>query len=128
MADEFAELRKVQSIQAIALARLEIALSNLDGRFDDLREDLAMRHQENRDDRAKFQHDIRESVTGVQAIVPVAEAAALWIEDEGKPMREDHRKARVVIKCLAWLGGVLGGGTLAVEGLRAILKSKGIIG
>lgn len=128
MADEIEELRKVQSIQAIALVRLEVALEKLDVRFDDLRDDIGDRLNEARDDRVRFQHDIRESVNGIQAVMPMATAASAWIEQTGKPVAADHAKVKSGIKFLAWVGGLVGIGSLAAEALKNALKSKGLWG
>jgi hypothetical protein len=123
------ELVATQAAQAIAHARLEVALERLsDALRDGLKDsDENMREMFGvaRADREQFQHDIRESVQGLSALVPDVAASKAWIESDGKIMREDHKKARFVLKGLAWICGVVGVGGLAVETMRAALKSKG---
>lgn len=139
MADEknhdaqIAALVATQGAVAVTLARFEKQFERLDDVFResirDLSEDMRERLGEAREDREKFQHDIREAVQGLAAVVPTAHASAAWIKDKGAPMHEEHETWKNRFRAIVWVGGIIsfGLGGSAVEVVRAILKSKGLL-
>lgn len=139
MADEknhdaqIAALVATQGAVAVTLSRFEKQFERLDDvlreSIRDLADDMRGRLSEAREDREKFQHDIREAVQGLAAVVPTAEASAAWIKEKGHPMHEEHESWKAKFRAVVWVGGIIsfGLGGSAVEIARAILKSKGLL-
>jgi hypothetical protein len=126
-----AALSATQAAQAVAHARLELQFDKLSEAIreglHDTDENMRERFREAREDREKFQHDIREAIQGLATVAVDAAAAQAWIKSDGEPMREDHKRARWALKCVTWLGGIGGAGALIAAAVERVLKAKGWI-